>query len=88
MVDTGEKLAHIQRQQIAAQVGGAAVEGAVGALAHPVGEAVVDKRTLEQGSGHIHQGVVDDPVAKRRSGDQATFGVVHDKAGVATLLGR
>jgi hypothetical protein len=51
----------------------AAVEGAMGAFAHPAGIGVVNEAALEDRLDDVDQGVVHHPVAKRGGGDDARF---------------
>ena len=52
-------------------------DGAMRALAHPIGIAVIDEAALEERRHHRAQRVVNDAIAKRRGGHPAALGL-HD----------
>ena len=78
----GKNWTHVALQHIAEAAGEllAAVQGAVGALAHPVGIAVVDEAALEDRLDDVAQGMVHHPVAKGRGADQPPLGLVDVEA--------
>ena len=88
MVDGREKLADITLQHVRVAPGKflRAIDCAVGALANPVGIAVMDEAPLPDRLDHLAQGMVDHPVSKRRSGDQAALRLMDVEAVVLPRL--
>jgi hypothetical protein len=57
VIDGGKELAHVALEAVSVATGEllAAIEGAVGALAHPVGVGIEDKTTLKLGLVESHK---------------------------------
>jgi len=64
----------------------AALHGAMGALAGPVGVRIKDKTPFPDRFDQVAQGMVYHPVAERRSRNQAALGIVDEKAVVSAWL--
>ncbi len=88
MVDRWEELAHVTTQRVAILTSKvlAAVQGAMGAFAHPVGVAVVDETPLEDGLDDVAQGVVDDSISERSGADQPPLGLEDEEAVIRARL--
>ncbi len=82
VIYAGEELAYITGEHIGIATGkvGAAVQGPMGALAHPVGVGIVDETAFKDGLDDLAESVVDDPVTEGRGGDEAALGLVDVEA--------
>ena len=86
MVNTGEELLKITLQHISILASEliAAQDGAVSALACPVGIRVCDKAALPDRLDHPAQSMVHHPVAERCGRDKAALGIVNVETMVCT----
>ena len=88
MINRGEMLDNIQPQGISVRTRQLlhTPDSFMSAFAHPIGIAVRIETGLENRFDHLTQGMMHNPIAKRRSADQTPLGFVDVKAFVVARL--
>jgi hypothetical protein len=87
-IEAGEELPDVTLQEVPVAAGKTlgTVQGAVGALANPVGIGVWDEQPLEDRLDQIAQSMVHHPIAEGGGRDQAPLGLVNVEAGILPRL--